>query len=110
MERFGSFGRWFESFEGWFGSFGGLGWGSFETFGWCKEVGKVVMGSVMRLVVFGIWVVWMRVRVMGILLGVVMTGLKWQWGCAVGWFGPLGWFLCLWGVWALGVCKSHRGG
>ena len=70
----------------------------------------MVMGSVMRLVVFGIWVVWMTVRVMGIVLGVVMMGLKWLCGCAVEWFWPLGWFLYLLGVWALGVCKSHRGG
>ena len=32
-------------------------------------------------------------------------GLKWQWGCAVGWFGPLGGFCAFEGFGPLGCIK-----
>ena len=64
--------------------------------GGVRRWGKMVMGSVMGLVVFGIRVMWLTVIVVGIVLGVVMMGFGWKWGCAGGGKG-------CWVVWALGV-------
>ena len=57
----------------------------------------MVMGSVMGLVVFGIWTVWMTVMVVGI-----AGGMDDEVGMAMR--------MCCWVVWALGVVFAPLGG